>query len=69
MPKYRIQITIVNDEGTRFTNVYITECGSMMDALAKAGRWSAFQADEENAAYIKHISIVRMEGNINEEDN
>lgn len=69
MSKYRMQITIVNDEGTRFTNVYITECNSMMAALGKAAQWAAFQADVENAAYIKHISIVRMEGNINEEDN
>lgn len=67
MSKYRIQITVVNEEGTRFTNVYVTECESMLKTLEKAGRWAAFQADEESAAFIKHISIVRMEGNINEE--
>lgn len=29
MPKYRMQITVITDQGVRLTNVYVSECGSM----------------------------------------
>lgn len=62
MSKYRMQITVITDQGVRLTNVYVSECGSMKEATAKAARYADYQMDEESAAYVKHISITRMEG-------
>lgn len=61
MSKYRLTIITVSDDGTQTTCVYVPSCASMYEAHEKAIKYAGFQMDEENGAYIKHISISRTE--------
>lgn len=61
MSKYRITIITVNDEGISTTCVYVPTCAHMFEAQDKAMTYAKFQMDEEKGAYIKHISVSRME--------
>lgn len=61
MSKYRITIITVSDEGISTTCVYASTCASMYEAHEKAIKYAGFQMDEENGAYIKHISVTRVE--------
>ena len=61
MTKYRITIITVSDEGISTTCVYVPTCESMYEAHEKGIKYAGFQMDEENGAYIKHISVTRAE--------
>ena len=61
MNKYRITIITVSDEGINTTCVYVPSCNSMFEAHEKSMIYAKFQMDEEKGAYIKHISVTRME--------
>lgn len=56
MDKYRIVISLVKGD-TMITDVYVAPCANMYDAMAKASRYAAFQIDEEDGDYLKHISV------------
>ena len=61
MTKYRITIITVSDEDISTTCVYVPSCNSMFEAHEKSMIYAKFQMDEEKGAYIKHISVTRME--------
>lgn len=63
MTKYRIVITVVrkyDDGDVCATSTYISFCKSMADAMEKAGRYAMYQLGEEDADYIKHVSVTAM---------
>lgn len=67
--KFRITISLVRGD-TMITDVYVAQCANMYEAMAKASRYAAFQMDEEDGEYLKHISVHAIkEDNSNEEDN
>ncbi len=66
--KFRITISLVRGD-TMITDVYVAQCANMYEAMAKASRYAAFQMDEEDGEYLKHISVHAIKEESNEEDN